>query len=365
MALTWTHKGTQKYNGGGNLAVSTSSSDEKLVVVCTYWYTDRGTPVIDGITFDGTAMTFSHRQQLTFKTDNSLTVEWWYLDSPGAVTSGAVLIDWDGTTTEPLDDACFAGVINGGVATGGADAEASDSSTSATSLSASLTASGAGLAMMALALENNNDATPGAGWTLGAEYGDGSLFRGEYAYQVIAASGTVTCDWTYSNTEGIVGATFWPEAAGGTDALTATNIATGAPAVGSPTIGQTHALTASTVAVGATVVGTPAIGQVHALTATAVAVGALAVGSPTLAESGDAALEALGVAVGAPVVGAATLGQVHALTATSIALGAIVVGSPGALWVPVTPGAETWSALAADDTSWTVIEEGAESWTSL
>lgn len=59
-----------------------------------------------------------------------------------------------------------------------------------------------------------------------------------------------------------------------THALTATGVDTGAPSVGTPSIGQTHVLTASGVDVGAPSVGTPSIGQTHVLTATGVSTGA-------------------------------------------------------------------------------------------
>lgn len=124
-------------------------------------------------------------------------------------------------------------------------------------------------------------------------------------------------------------AIYAPQSATGTDSLTATGVATGAPSVGSPALGQIHALAATGVATAAPSVDSPALGQIHALTATGVATGTPSVGSPALdAAGGTDALTATGVASGAPTVGTPALGQAHALTATGIATGAPAVGAP-------------------------------------
>lgn len=113
---------------------------------------------------------------------------------------------------------------------------------------------------------------------------------------------------------------------GGTDALTATGISTGAPSVGSPAIGQIHALSATGIATGAPSVGSPSLGQVHSLTAIAIATAATSVGSPALGQVH--VLTATAVATGTPSVGSPALGQIHALAATGIATDAPSVSSP-------------------------------------
>jgi hypothetical protein len=109
-------------------------------------------------------------------------------------------------------------------------------------------------------------------------------------------------------------------------ALQATGATTGAPTVGAPALGQAHALAAANVATGAPVVGSPPLGQTHILAAADIATGAPTVGTPSLGQSG--ALEAESVATGAPTVGTPTLGQTHVLSVVGLATGAPTVGTP-------------------------------------
>jgi hypothetical protein len=133
--------------------------------------------------------------------------------------------------------------------------------------------------------------------------------------------------------------------------LTATGIATGAPALGTPTLGQVHALGATGftcspvvgtptlwsggiddlealgVATGAPTVGVPTISQVHALLSVAIAAGAPSVGTPTLAQV-HILLGPAGFGLGAPTLGVPSLAQVHGLVTTGFALPAPQVGSP-------------------------------------
>lgn len=109
--------------------------------------------------------------------------------------------------------------------------------------------------------------------------------------------------------------------------LIAESIATGAPTVGAPALGQIHGLTATGIAIGAPTVGTPALTQAHALAASGVATGAPTVGTPAVGQVH--ALTASSIATGAPTVGSPALAQVHALVAVGIATGAPTVGTPG------------------------------------
>lgn len=61
------------------------------------------------------------------------------------------------------------------------------------------------------------------------------------------------------------------------------NITTGAPVLGTPTLGQTHALSSSNITAGSPVLEAPTVGQVHALTADNIATAAPTLGTPTAA----------------------------------------------------------------------------------
>lgn len=113
---------------------------------------------------------------------------------------------------------------------------------------------------------------------------------------------------------------------GGTNALTATDIAAGAVVLGTPTIGQVHALTATGIAAGAAVVGAPAVGQVHALSAVGITAGTPVLDAPALAHIH--VLTTAGITAGAPALDAPTVGQIHSLSAGDIAAGAAVLGTP-------------------------------------
>jgi hypothetical protein len=113
---------------------------------------------------------------------------------------------------------------------------------------------------------------------------------------------------------------------GGTDALTATAIATDAPSVGSPALSQVHALVATAISADAPSVGSPALVQVHALTATGISTDAPSAASPVIAQV--QVLTATGIDTTAPSVASPTLSQVHGLTATGIDSSAPSIGSP-------------------------------------
>jgi hypothetical protein len=156
------------------------------------------------------------------------------------------------------------------------------------------------------------------------------------------------------------------------DALTANDIATGAPTVGAPAIGQTHAfdganvatgaptvgapaigtegtdaLTANDIATGAPTVGTPAIGQTHVLDGASMATGAPSVGTPAIGQTH--VLDGANVATGAPTVGAPAIGQTHVLDALGIAAGVPIFTAP-TLAIPsaVTPGIVSLSSQRAN-----------------
>jgi hypothetical protein len=139
------------------------------------------------------------------------------------------------------------------------------------------------------------------------------------------------------------------------DALTATSIATGAPAVGAPAISQAHALaatgvdagaptlgapvlaqaagtdalTAAGISAGAPTLATPALGQAHGLTATGATAGSPTVGAPALVEAqGADALTAAALAAGAPALGAPVFRQVHGLGVAGVTAAPPVIGNP-------------------------------------
>jgi hypothetical protein len=118
----------------------------------------------------------------------------------------------------------------------------------------------------------------------------------------------------------------WEVASAGVDELTADSIATGAPVLGTPALGQAHALAATGITAGAPTLGAPALGQAHALVADGLAAGAPVLGSPAVGQVH--ALAAPALAAGPPVLGTPTLAQIHALVAGGITTGAPVLGSP-------------------------------------
>ena len=151
-----------------------------------------------------------------------------------------------------------------------------------------------------------------------------------------------------------------------TDELTASDVDTPVPVVGSPTAAHIHDLTASdtdtpaplvddhpvtvdlpsdfrfdTDAVSGGVVFDRATRPEHHATASDVDTPAPVTGSPTLAEAGGDNLTADDVDTPAPVVGSPSIGQIHALAANDVDTPAPVVGSPEI-------GQE--HGLAADDT---------------
>jgi hypothetical protein len=119
-------------------------------------------------------------------------------------------------------------------------------------------------------------------------------------------------------------------ALGQVHALTATGITTSAPVIGTPALGQVHVLTANGLTVSAPVLGTPAVGQDHSLTATALVVGPPVLGTPLLTENAADvdALTAVDLVVGNPVLGTPSIGQIHVLGSDGLVTGSPVLGSP-------------------------------------
>lgn len=117
-----------------------------------------------------------------------------------------------------------------------------------------------------------------------------------------------------------------PTCAGPVNELQANGITIGAPVVNASTLAQVHALVATLISMGAPVVGVPTIGQLHALAAAGIGIGAPVLGTPTLQQI--CALVALGVSTGPPVLGQPTMAQLHALLSQGISAGAPVIDSP-------------------------------------
>lgn len=137
--------------------------------------------------------------------------------------------------------------------------------------------------------------------------------------------------------------------AGGTDALTAndlttgaptltaaaigqihvlsgTDLATGAPALDTPALGQIHALTGNDLTTGAPTLSTPALGQIHALTGNDLTVGTPALSTPAIGQIH--ALTGSDIVTGTPFFSAATLGQIHGLTALDLVAGTPTLSMP-------------------------------------
>ena len=140
------------------------------------------------------------------------------------------------------------------------------------------------------------------------------------------SDGTLVWDGDHANAYYPYTAYTYPHPLRGTDIyLTATEIATGAPALATATIGQTHALTATEIATGTPALETPAIGT-NALTATEIATGAPTLAAPTLGQTHE--LTATEIATASPALAIPTIGQIHALGSTEITTGAPIIDIP-------------------------------------
>lgn len=126
----------------------------------------------------------------------------------------------------------------------------------------------------------------------------------------------------------------------GGDNLTATGIASGTPAVGSPAISQVHALAANDTDAGTPATGNPLLSQAHVLTADGVVSGTPATGNPTLSLVHNLAAD--GTTAGQPSTGTPDLTQSHALTANDTTAGDPSTGVPSLAQV---------HNLSADDTA--------------
>ena len=93
------------------------------------------------------------------------------------------------------------------------------------------------------------------------------------------------------------------------------------------TSGGTDALTADDITTGNPVLGTPTIGQVHDLTADDIATGNPVIGTPTLAE-GAVNLIADSILIGSPALGTPVIGQIHILIASGISARSPTFGLP-------------------------------------
>lgn len=139
----------------------------------------------------------------------------------------------------------------------------------------------------------------------------------------------------------------------GTDNLTASNLATAAPTLDTPALGQIHALTAATLTAGTPTLGTPTLTEddgTDDLLADGVTAGTPTLGAPAIGQAH--VLNAVALAAGAPSLGNPTIAQIHALLAGALNTGTPTLGSPaldGAQPEPPpeihTGGAWSWKPL--------------------
>lgn len=108
--------------------------------------------------------------------------------------------------------------------------------------------------------------------------------------------------------------------------LTANSIATSAPSIGSPAIGQKHNIAASFVTTAAPAIASPTLAQVHALIANAMTLSAPSIGSPAIGQKH--VISAAALATSAPSIGSPALGQFHVLTASAIATTGPAITTP-------------------------------------
>ena len=118
-------------------------------------------------------------------------------------------------------------------------------------------------------------------------------------------------------------------AIGGIDNLTATDILTGPPSLGSPAIGQEHQLTASNVITANPVLGVPDIGQEHTLSASNIATDNPVLGQPILSEEANVDnLIANDILAGNPVLEPSDIGQIHNLISVEVSAQNPILDTP-------------------------------------
>jgi len=162
-----------------------------------------------------------------------------------------------------------------------------------------------------------------SGTTTGA---DCTLAIADALRATAGVSGNLTVTASSSARHVVVAAVFKERA---TNALTATGVTTGTPAVDAPALGQVHVLTAPSLASSEPATDSPALGQVHVLVAGEVSAGAPVLGAPELTEASTVDdLLAEDINASTPILGAPALGQVHVLGAGEVATSPSNLGSP-------------------------------------
>lgn len=211
-------------------------------------------------------------------------------------------------------------------ATATADTGATDTATPA----ATVTTTRSNSRVIGFGAGRNNTWTGGAGTdilihqTAGA---GGNVASSSSEYIDVASSATEqTMDFSISSAQDWVAAAIEILAASTVHALTATDLSTGAPVLGTPTAAHVHVLSAVSIVTAAPVMDTPVVAQVHVLVATGVTTGTPTVDTPTVAQVH--VLAAVALTTDLPSLGTPTVTQVHILTAQDITTGAPVLGDP-------------------------------------
>jgi len=165
----------------------------------------------------------------------------------------------------------------------------------------------------------------------------------------VSGTTTMSVDWTGSGMAGSLCAVSIAGSTGTTHNLTANNITTGSPSIGTPSIGQTHVLPASNIAAGLPNLGSPSIGQTHVLSVDSLVTSFPDLGGPLLGEihtllgldiytlsstvettllTQTHLLDSNNVISGIPVITQPLISQSHILIANDIVTGNSLVGNP-------------------------------------
>lgn len=333
--------GTGLTSGVHTLSITVPSSTDKLVV-CVSGTHGSHTPAVDGITFNGVALTLAKAQATT-----SFGTEIWYLDAPDAGTHD-VVVTWGSGGASDANSGTVTALAVDGAATGAPQATAGSTETSTTHQDTDVTSTTDG----AVSIESSCRSfgvtgAPAEGQTERSELSDasGTGGTGGAAYEILGAAGLYSQDYDWSGScTAVYAVAVWGAAV---------NVGTLAGATVCPSTAA-GVLSAKGALVGATTCGATASGT---LTGRCALAGATS--CTTTAAGGLTGKGALTGATTAPVTAAGTLGGRAALagatTCTTTAAGyltAITLRGGAACWVTASGTLTGRGALAGAAACW-------------
>lgn len=144
-----------------------------------------------------------------------------------------------------------------------------------------------------------------------------SVAHGTMVTAGVVSAGTARFAGTNSMAYGVIALALKPTAAGGSDNLTSSNVATGTPSIDQQTLTQTQVLTASNITTSAPAIAAQTLTQGHVFASLAVATSAPAIQTQAIAIV--TALSPQNIATPTPAITLSVMTQAHALTAQALA----------------------------------------------